>query len=93
MSLRFRDIMLAYKCLNGYAPEYLTERLITRSQIHDRVTRKKDLLNVPFHRTAAGQRSFLFRAVKLWNGLPDHIRSENNMRNIKQFKTVLRTSF
>ena len=50
---------------NGYVREYLTERFITRSQISDRVTKKKDLLNVPFYRTAAGQRS-LFRAVKLW---------------------------
>ena len=31
--LHFRDVMLACKCLNGYAPEYLTERFITRSQI------------------------------------------------------------
>ena len=73
--------MLAYKCLNGCAPEYLTERFITRSQIHNCVTRKKDSLNDPFYRKAARQRSFLFRAVKLWNDLPDHIKSENNLRN------------
>ena len=67
-TLRFRDTVLAYKCLNGYAPKYLTERFIIRSQIHERVTRNKDTLNVAylFYRTATGQRSFLFRAVKLW---------------------------
>ena len=42
VSLHSRDIILAYKCLNGYAPKYLTERFIARSQIHDRVTRKKE---------------------------------------------------
>ena len=72
-TLRFRDEVLAYKCLNGYAPEYLTERFIKRSQIHERVTRNNDTLNVPFYRTATGQRSFLFRAVKLWNDLPDNV--------------------
>ena len=55
--------MLAYECLNSY------ERFITRSQIHGGVTKKKDLLNVLFYRTAAGQRSFLFTAIKLWNDL------------------------
>ena len=85
VSLHSRDIILAYKCLNGYAPEYLTERFIARSQIHDRATRKKDSWNVPLYRTAAGQRSFFFSAVKPWNDLPDYIKSENNLRNIKQF--------
>jgi hypothetical protein len=49
------------------------ENRLKCSQINKRVIRKKDsVLNVPFHRTATGQRSFLFTAVKLWNDLPDH---------------------
>ena len=34
--------------------------------------------------------ALLFRAVKLWNDLPDHIKSENNLRNVTFFETVLR---
>ena len=90
-TLRFRDTVLAYKCLNGYAPEYLTERFITRSQIHERVTRNKDTLNVPFYRTATGQRSFLFRAVKLWNDLPDNVKSGNNLKSVECFRIALKT--
>jgi hypothetical protein len=62
-----------------YAPEYLTKRFIARSQLHHRVTRKNDLyIDVRFYLTAPGQRSSLFREVKLWNYLPYHIKSENN---------------
>jgi hypothetical protein len=90
-TLRFRDTVLAHKCLNGYAPEYLTERFITRSQIHERVTRNKDTLNVPFYRTATGPRSFLFRAVKLWNDLRDNVKSGNNLKSVECFKIALKT--
>jgi hypothetical protein len=59
-TLRFRDTVLAYKCLNGYAPEYLTEKFITRSQIHERVTRNKDTLNVPFYRSNSDRSTLIF---------------------------------
>ena len=41
------------------------------------------MLNVPFYRTAAGQRSFLFREVKLWNELPAGIKYIDNFKNFK----------
>jgi hypothetical protein len=43
------------------------------------MTRQMDELDIPFYRTAAGQRSLLYRATKLWNDL------DNNIKDI-QFK-------
>ena len=86
--LRYRDITLAFKCINGLAPEYLCRKFNPGSQIHDRATGKNDMLAIPFYQTATGQRSFLFRAVKLWNDLPDYLKYENNLKN---FKTALRS--
>ena len=75
--------MLAFTCINGFAPEYLSRTFISRSQIHDNVTRKNDMLAIPFYQTATSQSSFLFRAVKLWNDLPDHLKSETNFKSFK----------
>ncbi len=61
------DAVVAFKCLKWLAPPYLARRFTSRSQTHDRVTRQMDELDIPFYRTAAGQRSFLYRATKLWN--------------------------
>ena len=34
---------------------------------HDGITRNKESLHIPLCNTVSGQRSFRFRAVKLWN--------------------------
>jgi len=37
--------------------------------IHDRQTRYRDSLNIPFSRINAGQRAFYYRGIKVWNNL------------------------
>lgn len=85
--LRFRDAGMTFKCLKGLAPSYLTNRFTLRSQTHNRNTRYKDELDVPLYRTAVGQRSFLFRATKLWNELPDIVKDTTS---IKIFKSTVK---
>ena len=68
-TLRYKDAVMAFKCLKGLAPPYLARRFTSRTQTHDRVTRQMDDLDIPFYRTAAGQRSYLYKATKLWNDL------------------------
>jgi hypothetical protein len=77
--LQYKDTVMVYKCLKGLAPPYLARRFTSRSQKHSRVTRQMDELHIPFYRTAAGQRSFLYRATKLWNDF------DNNVKDM-QFK-------
>ena len=52
---------------------HLSSRFNKRASVHGRNTRNKNKLDIPAFHTAAGQRSFLYRAVKCWNTLPDEI--------------------
>ena len=58
-----------------------------RSQVH---TRNKNMLQISQLRSTAGQRSCLYRAVDLWNKLPDNIKSIKSVNNFKlAFKCFL----
>ena len=48
-TLRYKDAVMAFKCLKGLAPPYVTRRFTSRSQTHDRVTRQMDELDIPFY--------------------------------------------
>ena len=85
--LQYKDTIMAYKCLKGLAPPYLARRFTSRSETHDRATRQMDELDIPFYRTAAGQRSFLYRATKLWNDLDNKIKDS---LSIGLFKNLVR---
>ncbi len=87
--LRFRDTVMAYKCVNGMAPSYLCRMFQTRSQLHNLNTRSSELLEIPLYRTATGQRSFRYRASCLWNNLPEWLKDHN--LNLERFKSGLRS--
>ena len=59
--------VLAFKCVKGLAPSYLSDRFVTKSTVHDCTTRNKDYLNIPAYQSAECQLTFLYRAIKLWN--------------------------
>ena len=67
--LRYRDLLIMFKCLNDMAPGYFSTKFSTRSSIHDCETRNMNDLDVPIFKTNSGQRTFKFRATKLWNDL------------------------
>ena len=60
---------VAFKCMTGHAPEYLTSQFITRGQVSERTTRS----NRSF-RTASEQRTFYYRTVNLWNNLESFLK-------------------
>lgn len=57
-------------------PSYLNNKLIFRSNIHDRTVRNKNILTMPHHRTAMFQRAFTYNAVKLFNSLDEDLKSQ-----------------
>ena len=76
---------LAFKCVKGLVPSYLSDHLVTRSTVHDRNTRNKDYLNIPSYQlSAAGQQTFLYREIKLWNSLPCVITAADSLRTFKK---------
>ena len=85
--LFYRDAILTFKCMNGMAPDYLSEKFVHRGSISGRCTRNSQSLNIPLYKSATGQRTFYYRAVSLWNDLPAIIKTSTTL-NI--FKTNLR---
>ena len=65
---------MAFKCLKGLAPSYLSDRFIIISDIHGRNTGDKNLWQIPKYCSSACQGSFLYRAVTMWNNLLESVR-------------------
>ena len=86
--LYYRQAIMAFKCMTGHAPEYLTSQFITREQVRERTTRSSQKLNIPLFRTALGQRTFYYRTVKLWNNLESFLKLN---ASVKIFTRSLRS--
>ena len=65
--LYLRDAVMAFKCMTGLSPNYLSNKFISRSSISGRATRNSQKLNIPLCKSATGQRSFYYRIVSIWN--------------------------
>jgi len=87
--ITFKVAVMTFKALNGRAPRYLSD-LICRLPQSSRRSSSKNLLLVPFVKSACGRRCFSFAAPSVWNSLPDSVRlcsDEFSFR--KQLKTHL----
>ena len=85
--LPYKDGVLAFKC-------YLSDRFITRSEVQSRNSRYKDMLNIPAFKSAAGQRTFLYRTVSLWNSLPSNLKDSISIDHFKRdYKMYLLEQF
>ena len=71
LAVQYRDTVMAFKCVKSLAPSYLCNKFRKRSDVHSLATRNSNLFNIPFFKSASGQRSFHYRATTLWNALPD----------------------
>ena len=67
--LYYRSATMAFKCMMGHFPEYLSSKFLKRAEVSSRSTRNSQLLNIPLFKTASGQRTFYYRIVNLWNSL------------------------
>ena len=72
--LKYREALITYKCMNGLAPPYLSELFMKRNEIHDLNTRNNKALHIPQYKAVSGQRTFYYRAVKLWNDLDEDLK-------------------
>ena len=87
----FNDLVLAFKCVNGLAPDYLDKYFLKRSAVHNKNRRGYNNFVVPRCRLSMGQRAFYFRGPREWNGLADNIK---NTKEIGSFKrTLLKNMF
>ena len=82
----FNDLVLAFKCVNGLAPDYLIKYFVKRSAVHNRNTRGCNSFVIPRCRLSTGQRGFYYRGPREWNGLAENIK---NVKEIDSFKNTL----
>ena len=87
--LYFKDAILGFKCISSRAPKYLSEQFVTRSKISKRATRNFQMLDIPLYKTSAGQRTFYYRTVDLWNRLEQSMKFS---KNVDTFKYSLRST-
>ena len=73
--LYVNDAIMMYKCINKLAPDYLADKFVQRSHIHNRNTRSRNQLDIPRCRISTGQRSFVYRGTQLWNSLSYDVRT------------------
>jgi hypothetical protein len=95
-SLLFNKCQVYYS-INGQAPSYLCSKIINMcEQTHRYNTRfqSSGKIKQQLCRTSTGQRSFLVRAINLWNySIENNIQKENLSIFKKQFKTILLNKF
>ena len=80
------------KRLQGQVPECLQTKLTRISDVSTRATRhsRKTFYCPRYNRETKGGRTFIAKAVKLWNSLPDKLK---DCPNVKSFMRAYRSHF
>ena len=93
-TINFKIEMLAFKCIYGLAPQYLSSLLTVREYSHYNLRSSDRIVLVnPSIRTkkTLGDRAFSTAALKAWNNLPLHVR--NDWKNFNKFKKSLKNYY
>jgi hypothetical protein len=95
----FKVAVLVYKCQHGTAPSYLADELCRSADVlgrsHLRSASLSQLVVRRTCRSTLGDRSFMVAGPRLWNNLPQHVKSASSLPVFKsRLKTHLfKTSF
>lgn len=72
----YHILITLYLILQTGVPDYLAKWFVYTSEISTKCTRRgSTTLNIPLHRTSMFNKSFTVSACRLWNILPDEIKS------------------
>ena len=85
-----RDIsLLTFKALKKLSPKYMSDKFSLAKNCHNYNTRQayKNHVQIPSTKTKFGQRTFSYRAAKIWNSLPPELLS---IESILQFKSSVK---
>ena len=73
-----------FRILNNLVPHLCHHHFVWNASIHDHNTRSSHHLHVPYCRTGLRQNTIQFQGPKLWNILPEEIRSAPSIINFKK---------
>ena len=93
MRIRFKVLMICFKCLNGSAPMYLSELL--EVYIPGRSLRNRNItLKTKRSSSKSGDQCFSVYGPQLWNSLPEKLRTISCLNSFrKSLKTYLFTQY
>lgn len=82
----YHYLTFIHRLLLTSTPVYLRQKLITRNSVHNVNTRFHTNFTMPQHSTAFFQRSFSYNAVKLYNSIPENLKS----LSLHQFRIAIK---
>ena len=82
--LYLRDADMAFKCMTGLSPKYLSNKFISRGSISGRATRNSQKLNIPHCKSATGHRSFYYRIVSIWKAISPTLKLSQCVSSFKR---------
>ena len=77
-----------YKCIHKLNPKFMWELFSIRNVSYELRTESTKLIIPPTKTKLYGINSFIFRGSKLWNSIPDIIKSSSSL---KLFKEVIKS--
>jgi hypothetical protein len=87
-SRKLHMLTLLHKILMNKVPAYMFSKFTFSSQVSNRHTRNStSMLIIPLHRTVMYNKSFTVTAARLWNSLPDEIKT---IESSARFKVAVR---
>ena len=91
LRINYKVLVLMFKCIHGIAPNYLCDKIILSNPIRQGLRSENNVYTVviPFTKhTTFADRAFSVNGPKLWNSLPNELRS---VTDFKSFKSNLKT--
>ena len=83
-------LLLVYKALNVLGPKCISDLLVRYEAPRPLRSSRAGLLSVPRIKTKQGEAAFSFYAPRLWNKLPEYLRSAETVSSFKSgLKTLL----
>lgn len=79
-------LALLYRCINGLAPDYLSDDILIRMKPHRYGTRSQTTTNITVELTKTdwGRHTFKNSGARLWNHLPCHVKNSLSMQAFKK---------
>jgi hypothetical protein len=89
--LYFCEAVMTYKCINNLTSTYLCSKVTSCQQRKRHYNLRNDGdLSPPKFRTTSGQRTFIYRACKIWNTIDESVKLCENISTFKnKLKNVL----
>ena len=74
-----------FNIMIGHAPVDLVHMFTQTNSVHDHNTRGGTNIRVKKYNLSIGQRTFAYRGAKVWDNIPEHIKT---VTNVECFKTM-----